>query len=76
MYFEAPQVIGKEWVDELRELAAPLRGARVAHINVTPYRGWLKAKPTPSGPPVRAGPPRAGRIIARRVLGGLHHDYE
>jgi putative transposase len=31
---------------------------------------------TPTGPPARAGPPRAARIIARLVLGGLHHEYE
>jgi transposase InsO family protein len=31
---------------------------------------------TPTGPPARAGPPAAGQIVARLVLGGLHHEYE
>jgi len=34
-------VIGGERVDELRELARPLRGARVAHINATLYGGGV-----------------------------------
>jgi trehalose synthase len=34
-------VIGKEQVDELRRLAAPLRGARVVHINTTSYGGGV-----------------------------------
>jgi trehalose synthase len=32
---------GAETVDELRALAAPLRGARVLHLNATPYGGGV-----------------------------------
>ena len=32
---------GEEAVDRLRELAAPLKGARVLHINATPYGGGV-----------------------------------
>ncbi|UCH86287.1 MAG: glycosyltransferase [Dehalococcoidia bacterium] len=34
-------IIGKEVVEEIRELAAPLRGARIAHINATTYGGGV-----------------------------------
>src|SRR3990172_6224308 len=34
-------VAGKERIDELRALAAPLHGARVAHINATAYGGGV-----------------------------------
>ena len=34
-------VVGKEPLDQLRELAAPLRGARMAHINATFYGGGV-----------------------------------
>jgi trehalose synthase len=34
-------LVGDECVEGLRELAAPLRGARIAHINSTIYRGGL-----------------------------------
>jgi trehalose synthase len=34
-------IVGKEVVEELRELAAPLRGARVAQINATTYGGGV-----------------------------------
>ena len=33
--------VGDEALDELRSLAAPLRGARVAHINATAYGGGV-----------------------------------
>ena len=33
--------VGAESVDQLREPAAPLRGARVLHINATPYGGGV-----------------------------------
>jgi len=34
-------IIGEEVVEEIRELAAPLRGARIAHINATTYGGGV-----------------------------------
>ncbi len=51
----------------LREYVAHYNGGR-------PHR--TLGLETPTGPPARAGPPRAGRIIAHPVLGGLHHEYE
>ena len=33
--------IGSDAIDELRVLAAPLRGARVLQINATPYGGGV-----------------------------------
>ena len=34
-------IIGEEGVEEIRELAAPLRGARIAQINATTYGGGV-----------------------------------
>jgi transposase InsO family protein len=51
----------------LREYVAHYNGAR-------PHRSL--GLETPIGPPARAGPPETGGIIARPVLGGLHHEYE
>ena len=34
-------IIGAEAVEEIRELAAPLKGARIAHINATTYGGGV-----------------------------------
>jgi len=51
----------------LREYAAHYDGAR-------PHR--TLGLQTPTGPPLRVAPPRAGWIIARPVLGGLHHEYD
>lgn len=34
-------IVGVETITELRALATPLRGARVAHINATPYGGGV-----------------------------------
>ena len=34
-------VVGRDKVAELQQLAGPLRGARVAHINATPYGGGV-----------------------------------
>jgi len=47
----------------------------IAHYNsARPHRAL--GLESPAGPPARAGPPAAGQIIARPVLGGLHHEYE
>lgn len=35
------ELAGREAVEELRELAAPLRGARVLHVNATAYGGGV-----------------------------------
>jgi trehalose synthase len=34
-------IVGADTIDRLRELAAPLKGARVAHINATSYGGGV-----------------------------------
>jgi trehalose synthase len=34
-------IVGEEALDEIRELAAPLRGARIANINATTYGGGV-----------------------------------
>jgi len=34
-------IAGRDAVDELRQLTAPLRGSRVAHISATPYGGGV-----------------------------------
>ena len=47
----------------------------VAHYNAArPHRSL--ALDAPNGPIDRAGPPPRGRIVERRVLGGLDHQYE
>ena len=46
-----------------------------AHYNEGRPHRWLGLE-TPTGPPSRADPPLSGRIVARSVLGGLHHEYE
>jgi len=51
----------------LREYAGHYNGAR-SHRTL--------GLQTPTGPSLRAAPPRAGRISARPVLSGLHHEYE
>jgi len=57
-----------------RRLGAVLR-TRAAHCNEgRPHRS-LDLE-TPTGPPARAGPAKAGRIVARPILGGLHHECE
>ena len=51
----------------LGECAAHYKGAR-------PHR--TLGLQTPTVLPLRAAPPPAGRITARPVLGGLHHEYD
>jgi len=46
-----------------------------AHCNEGRPHRWLGLE-TPTGPPSRADPPPSGRVVARSVLGGLHHEYE
>lgn len=77
----AERVIGtlrRECLDHLiineRHLRSVLR-EYASHYNVARPHRTLGLQ-TPTGPPLRLGPPRAGRIIARPVLGGLHHEYE
>jgi hypothetical protein len=57
-----------------RHLRMVMREHMVHYNNGRPHRS-LDLE-TPTGPPARAGPPEAGRIVARPVLGGLHHEYE
>ncbi len=46
-----------------------------AHYNAArPHRAL--ALDAPNGPIAKAAPPPGGRIVARSVLGGLHHEYE
>jgi len=78
----AERVIGtlrRECLDHLiiineRHLRSVLREYVAYHNGGRPH-ATLRLE-TPTGPPARAGPPRAGRIIARPVLGGPHHEYE
>lgn len=61
-------VLGERHVRRLlREYVAHYNGGR-------PHRSL--ALETPTGPPARASPPQRGKVVARPVLGGLHHEYE
>lgn len=51
-----------------------LRDYMVHYNGARPHRSL--GLETPTGPPVRASPPKAACIVARPVLGGLHHEYE
>jgi transposase InsO family protein len=57
-----------------RELLRVVR-EYAAHYNEGRPHRWLGLE-TPSGPPPRAHPLPSGRVVARSVLGGLHHEYE
>ncbi len=73
------RTLRRECLDHLiiineRHLRAVLGEYEVHYNNGRPHR-TLDLE-TPTGPPARASPPRVGRIVARPVLGGLHHEYE
>ena len=73
------RTLRRECLDHLiiineRHLRAVLLEYEFHYNNGRPYR-TLDLE-TPTGPPARAGPPRVGPIVARPVLGGLHHEYE
>ena len=51
----------------LREYMAHYNGGR-------PHR--TRRLETPTGPPPRAAPAEQGRLLARPVLSGLHHEYK
>jgi transposase InsO family protein len=78
----AERVIGtlrRECLDHIiiineRHLRAVLREYVTHYNDGRPHR--TLGLETPTGPPPRAGPLPAGRIVARPVLGGLHHEYE
>jgi transposase InsO family protein len=57
-----------------RQLLRVVREYMVHYNTGRPHRSL--GLETPTGPPARAGPPEAGRIVARPILGGLHHEYE
>jgi len=67
---------GREAVERLRSLAEPLKGARVLHLNATPYGGWGRGDPALGGAaPAGSGP---GRRLedhnGRQVLLLAHED--
>ena len=78
----AERVIGtlrRECLDHLiiingRHLRTVLREYEAYYNNGRPHR-TLDLE-TPTGPPPRSDPLQAGRVVARPVLGGLHHEYE
>ncbi len=65
-------LIGEEAVSEIRELAAPLRGARVLHVNATAYGGGV-AELLPSLVALKRG---LGLEVEWRVLNGSEPFFE
>jgi hypothetical protein len=60
-----------------RGSALPQLAEYVAYDNTQrPHRSLGLAPPLPSAPPLQATGAASGRIVARRVLGGLHHVSE
>lgn len=65
-------LIGEEAVSEIKELAAPLRGARVLHVNATAYGGGV-AELLPSLVSLKLG---LGLEVEWRVLTGSDSFFE
>jgi hypothetical protein len=68
-----------EYLDHLiiineRHLRAVPREYEAYYNRGRPHRSLGLAPP--NGPPVRVATPGRGRVKARPVLGGLHHEYE
>lgn len=57
-----------------RHLRSVLREYMAHYNDARPHR--TLGLVTPTGPPPRVARPQTGRVIARPVLGGLHHEYE
>jgi hypothetical protein len=75
------RTLRKECLDHVlvsneRHLDAVLQEDVAYYSADRPHRGLELVPPLPSVPPLRATHAPPGRIVARPVLGGLHHVYE
>ncbi|HEX2515797.1 MAG TPA: integrase core domain-containing protein, partial [Chloroflexota bacterium] len=59
-----------------RHLERVLREYLAYYNSARPHRSLGLMPPLPSAPPLRETGAAPGRIVARPVLGGLHHVYE